>query len=79
MKSNEKRMLRALNGESLDRPPFWLMRQAGRYLPEYREVRKPARNFLEFCYTPDLAVEVTLQPLRRYGMVTSLSFTGVLM
>jgi uroporphyrinogen decarboxylase len=61
-------MIRALKGEVLERPPFWLMRQAGRYLPEYREVRKQSKNFLNFCYSPDLAVEVTLQPLRRYTM-----------
>lgn len=76
--SDQKLMLRALKGETLERPPFWFMRQAGRYLPEYREIRKNSKNFLGFCYTPDLTVEVTLQPLRRYHMDAAILFSDIL-
>ncbi len=58
--------------------PFWFMRQAGRYLPEYRNVRKGFSNFLEFCYTPDAACEVTLQPVNRYGMSAAIIFSDIL-
>lgn len=75
----EKRLLRTLSGEITDRPPFWLMRQAGRYLPEYRKIRETAGNFLDLCYNPALAEEVTLQPLRRYGMDAAILFADILL
>ncbi len=70
--------LRSLRGEVLSHPPIWLMRQAGRYLPEYRELRKQAKNFLEFCYTPELAIEATMQPIRRFGFDASIMFSDIL-
>ncbi|MFN3628416.1 MAG: uroporphyrinogen decarboxylase family protein, partial [Parvibaculum sp.] len=63
MKTAEKLLIRALRGETLSRPPIWLMRQAGRYLPEYRATRAKAGSFLDLCYSPEHAVEVTLQPI----------------
>ncbi len=76
--SSSKLFLRALAGEKLDVPPIWLMRQAGRYLPEYLETRKKAGGFLDLCYTPELAVEVTLQPIRRYGFDAAIMFSDIL-
>ncbi|WP_340302780.1 uroporphyrinogen decarboxylase [Roseobacter sp. HKCCD7870] len=74
-----KTLLRALSGETLPTPPVWLMRQAGRYLPEYRATRAQAGNFLSLCYTPDLAAEVTLQPIRRYGFDAAILFADILL
>jgi uroporphyrinogen decarboxylase len=73
-----ERLLRVLSGESLGPPPIWLMRQAGRYLPEYRQVREKAGGFLDLCYTPALAAEVTLQPIRRYGFDAAILFSDIL-
>jgi uroporphyrinogen decarboxylase len=75
---NDKRLLKALAGKPVDRVPLWLMRQAGRYLPEYRKVRAEAGSFLDLCYTPDFAEEVTLQPIRRYGFDASILFSDIL-
>lgn len=72
-------LLRALAGESLDTPPIWLMRQAGRYLPEYREVRARAGSFVDLCLSPEQAAEVTLQPIRRYGFDAAILFSDILM
>ena len=75
----EKLLLRALAGETLPTPPIWMMRQAGRYLPEYRATRAQAGDFLSLCYTPDLAAEVTLQPIRRYGFDAAILFADILL
>lgn len=74
-----KRLLKTLRGEILDRPPIWLMRQAGRYLPEYRETRKRAGSFLDLCYSPDFATEVTLQPIERFDLDASILFADILL
>ena len=74
-----KPILRALAGETLPTPPIWMMRQAGRYLPEYRATRAQAGDFLSLCYNSDLATEVSLQPIRRYGFDASILFADILL
>ena len=75
----QKTILRALAGETLPTPPIWMMRQAGRYLPEYKATRAQAGDFLSLCYNPDLAAEVTLQPIRRYGFDAAILFADILL
>lgn len=78
MTSENRKLVRVLNGETLTPPPIWLMRQAGRYLPEYRETRARAGSFLDLCYSPDFATEVTLQPIRRYAFDAAILFSDIL-
>lgn len=77
--SGRKKLLRALAGETLDIPPIWMMRQAGRYLPEYRATREQAGDFLSLCYNSDLATEVTLQPIRRFKFDAAILFADILL
>jgi uroporphyrinogen decarboxylase len=77
--SKQPRLLRPFAGEAVSPPPIWLMRQAGRYLPEYRAVRAQAGGFLELCYTPALAAEVTLQPVRRFAFDAAILFADILL
>ena len=78
MNNPTKKLLQVLDRQSLARPPLWLMRQAGRYLPEYREIRARASSFLDFCFTPALAAEATLQPIRRFGFDAAILFSDIL-
>jgi uroporphyrinogen decarboxylase len=75
---SDKHFQNVLSGKKEKTPPLWLMRQAGRYLPEYKAIRAKSKSFLDFCYTPDWAIEATMQPIRRFGFDASIIFSDIL-
>lgn len=75
---SDKKIISALKGKTFDNPPFWFMRQAGRYLPEYLKVRSSCDGFLDLCFTPEKAAEVTLQPIHRFDMDAAILFSDIL-
>src|SRR3954451_7162247 len=79
MSETTPKLLRALAGETLERPPIWFMRQAGRSLPEYHRTRAMAPDFIALCFNPELAAEITLQPMRRFPMDAAIVFADILL
>ena len=75
---SQKPFLATLAGKAVNPPPIWLMRQAGRYLPEYKALRAQSSGFLDFCFRPELAIEATLQPIRRFGLDAAILFSDIL-